>query len=180
MTHRLPLLALLLAFAGFGAEPEVFHGWSKDGTWLVFEVHGKNELVELYFCGTGPETTPSWPKVLNDAEREDINGLSCVRFMDPNKAPYRWKSMLVLPPPSMRHGGLAVSRELVTDGENPGFVVEAGDKRQACYASAVREDSKLERVWFHPSGQLVAAIIDGSFRHCVVSIKAAAKPSRHK
>jgi hypothetical protein len=81
----------------------------------------------------------------------------------------------------MRFGGLEVSHELATDGESPGFVLQAGDKKQSCYASGVREDSKLEKVWFHPSGQLVAAMIDGNFRHCTVTLRAAPpKPTKKR
>ena len=169
---RLSLVVALVATPSLGSDAEIFHGWSKDGSWLVYEVHDRNDLVELYFCTVVSDATPSWPKVLNDMDREDANGLSCVRFMDPNKAPYRWKSLLVLPAPSMKLGGLEVSRDLVTDGESPGFVVQAGDKKQGCYASGVREDSRLERVWFHPLGQLVAALIDGNFRHCAITLRA--------
>ena len=182
MSMKLSVLVAAVAAAGPGTEPDVFHGWSKDGSWLVYEVHGMNELVELYFCSTSTgEATPSWPRVLNDMDREDLSGLSCVRFMDPNKAPYRWKSLLVLPPPSFKSGGVEVSRELSTDGETPGFVLRAGDKKQSCYASAVREDSKLDKVWFHPTGQWVAALIDGNFRHCAVTVRATPpRASRHK
>jgi hypothetical protein len=169
MPMKLFLAMAVLATSSLGADPEVFHGWSKDGTWLVYEVHGKNELDELYFCAVAADVQPSWPKVLNELDREDVSGMSCVHYLDPNKAPYRWKSLLVLPAPSMKRGGVEVSKELVTDGENPGFTLQAGDKRQSCYASGMRESSKLERVWFHPSGQQVAALIDGSFRHCVVA-----------
>jgi hypothetical protein len=177
----LSLLVALVATSPKGGEPEVFHGWSKDGTWLVYEVHGQNELVELYFCTAASDIVPSWPKVLNDMDREDMNGLSCVRFMDPNKAPYRWRSLLVLPPPSLKFSGMEVLKELVTDGETPGFVLQAGDKKQGCYVSGVRENSKLERVWFHPSGQFVAALVDGAFRHCAITLKGAnPKAPRHR
>lgn len=178
MTLALALVVAMAVGAGPRPDAEVFHGWSKDGTWLVYEVHGRNELVELYFCTLASDIAPSWPKVLNELDREDTNGMSCVRFMDPNKAPYRWKSLLVLPPPSMKQGGLEVSKELVTDGESPGFVVQAGDKKQSCYASGIREDSKLEKVWFHPSGQQVAALIDGNFRNCSVTLRASAAPPK--
>lgn len=178
MSWRPSVLMALVATASVASEPEVFHGWSKDGTWLVYEVHGENELVELYFCATTADVPPSWPKVLEELEREETSGLSCVRFLDPNKAPYRWKAQLVLPAPSMKHGGVEVSRELATDGETPGFVLQATGKKETCYASGLGESSKLERVWFHPKGQWVAALIDGTFRHCAVPLSLRPAPAR--
>ena len=168
------LLTLFAAPALAASDAEVFHGWSKDGSWLVYEVHGANDLDELFFCATNSEVRPSWPAILNEMDREDLNGLSCAHFMDPNKAPYQWKTQLVLPAASFKGAGLEVSKELAVDGENPGFVLLAGDKKQACYSSGVREDSKLQKTWVHPSGRFVAAIIDGNFRHCAVTIKGAA------
>ena len=162
----------LLAFLAthvMAAENETFHGWSKDGSWLVFELHGDDERSELYFCATEPEGQPSWPDALNGQEREAVGELSCVRFLDPNKAPYQWKLQLTLPAPSMKLGGLTISPELATIGDQ-GFVLEAGDKKQICYASGTREGSKLEKTWFHPSGRYAAAQIDGNFRHCVVTL----------
>ncbi|MDP1825076.1 MAG: hypothetical protein Q8L48_17595 [Archangium sp.] len=152
------------------ADSEVFHGWSKDGTWLVYEQRTHDDRVELYFCPTDPQTNPTWPAALHNLDRED-GTLSCVRFLDPNKAPYQWKNLLVLPAPSMQQAGISISPELATDGESPGFTLVAGDKKQSCYASATREDSKLMKTWFHPSSRFVAAIIDGNFRHCVVTLK---------
>lgn len=154
-----------------GADAETFHGWSKDGTWLVYEEHTHDERVELYFCATDSEVPPTWPAGLNQLDREDVGGLSCVRFLDPNKAPYQWKNMLVLPPPSMAQNGIAIAAELTTDGDTPGFTLAAGDKKQSCYASATREGSKLQKTWFHPNTKYVAAMIDGNFRHCVVTLK---------
>lgn len=162
---------VLLSAAGAWADAEVFHGWSKDGSWLAYEQHGYDNRVELYFCATDSEVTPSWPAAINQLDRED-GTLSCVRFLDPNKAPYQWKNLLVLPAQSTAQGGISISPELSTDGETPGFVLVAGDKKQACYASGTREDSKLMKTWFHPSTRYVAAIIDGNFRHCVVTLKA--------
>jgi hypothetical protein len=165
------LVAVLAAASAAGAETEVFHGWSKDGTWYVLEQRGANELVELSFCATG-EAKPSWPAVLNELEREEANGRSCVHFLDPNKAPYQWKLQLVLPAPAFKASGLEVLKELVVDGESPGFVLSAGgDKTQVCYASALRESSKLQKTWFHPQGHYVAAMIDGAFSHCAVTLK---------
>jgi hypothetical protein len=165
---------LLLSGAAF-ADSEVFHGWSKDGSWLVYEQHTHDDRVELYFCATDSAGQPSWPAALNGLDRED-GTLSCVRFLDPNKAPYQWKTQLVLPPPSMSQAGINIMSELSTDGETPGFTLVAGDKKQACYASATREDSKLQKTWFHPSTRYVAAIIDGNFRHCAVTLKAGKAP----
>lgn len=176
--------AVLLSIVVLGAFPalaqDVFHGWSKDGTWLVVERLEANDLVELHFCATNPDVQPSWPKELNDMDREDEGSLSCVRFIDVNKAPYEWKQKLVLPAPAQQAGGIKVHPELVTDGETPGFVLEAGDKTQACYASAVRESSKLQKTWFHPSGKFAAALIDGNFNHCVVTLKPAKAGGKKK
>jgi hypothetical protein len=184
----LVLLSLLVTPRPGPSDAEVFHGWSRDGSWFVYEVHGANELVELFFCATSPDDAPTWPKVLNEADRETVSGLPCVHFMDPNKAPWQWKAQLVLPAPSTRHGGVEVSKELSTDGENPGFVLQLGDKKQACYASGVREDSRLQKSWFHPSGRFAAALIDGRLHHCAVELRGAApkpapapppKPGKH-
>ncbi len=161
---------VLLSAASWAADTEVFYGWSKDGTWLVYEQHTRDERVELYFCQSDSGVNPSWPANLNGMDRED-GTLSCVRFLDPNKAPYQWKNLLVLPPPSLQQNGIAIQSELVGDGETPGFTLVAGDKKQSCYASAVREDSKLQKSWFHPNGKYVAVIIDGNFRHCAVTLK---------
>jgi len=163
------LLCLCLLAAPVLAD-DVFHGWSKDGTWLVYETKGENDLVELHFCVTDPEVKPTWPKELNELDREE-GRLACVNFIDPNKAPYQWKLKLVLPPSSLTSGKLRVLSELVRDGTDPGFTVESGDKRQVCYASGMREDSKLQKVWWHSSGNWVAALIDGQFRHCTLQVR---------
>ncbi|HEY0880189.1 MAG TPA: hypothetical protein VGD87_01605 [Archangium sp.] len=160
---------LLSSAAAMAADAETFHGWSKDGSWLVYEQH-HDERNELYFCATDSGVNPSWPAALNDLDRAD-GTLSCVRFLDPNKAPYQWKNQLVLPAPSQSQAGITISTELSTDGETPGFVLVQGDKKQACYASATRDDSKLGKTWFHPSTKFVAVMIDGNFRHCVVTLK---------
>jgi hypothetical protein len=178
MSRRVVLALMVVAAwpARAATETEVFHGWSKDGTWYVLEERGANELVELYFCATG-EAKPTWPAVLNELEREDSNARSCVHFLDPNKAPYQWKLQLVLPPVAWKGGGLEVLKELVVDGESPGFVLSAGgDKTQVCYATALRESSKLQKTWFHPQGKYVAAMIDGAFSHCVVTLKPGKAP----
>ncbi|MFZ5442640.1 MAG: hypothetical protein ACOZQL_21705 [Myxococcota bacterium] len=170
---RLLVAAVLcLATVAAAADSEVFHGWSKDGSWLVYELRDRDERVELYFCQTDQAVSPTWPAVLNGMDRED-GMLSCVRFLDPNKAPYQWKNQLVLPAPATSQAGISIQSELVPDGETPGFVLVAGDKKQSCYASATREDSKLQKSWFHPSSRFVAVMIDGNFRHCVVTLKAA-------
>jgi hypothetical protein len=161
------------------SDVELFHGWSKDGTWLVYEQRQDDERAQLYFCQTDLAVNPTWPASLQGMDRED-GVLSCVRFLDHNKAPYQWKGLLVLPAPSAEHLGLSVAPELVADGETPGFVVVAGDKKQNCYASATRDDSKLQRSWFHPSGKFVAVMIDGNFRHCVVTLKAKPAPAKGK
>jgi hypothetical protein len=177
MLGPLLLAAVLAAPRSAPVETDVFHGWSRDGRWLVYEAHGANDLVELYFCPTSPDDAPPWPRVLDESDREPVApGLSCVHFLDPNKAPWQWKAQLALPAPSARGAGLAVSNELSTDGENPGFVLVAGDQKQACYASGVREDSRLQKTWFHPSGRFVAALIDGRFHHCAVTLRGVAAP----
>src|SRR4051812_4396397 len=73
---------LMLGGASWAAESEIFHGWSKDGTWLVYEQHTHDDRVELYFCTTESQVNPSWPAALNNLDRED-GTLSCVRFLDP-------------------------------------------------------------------------------------------------
>jgi hypothetical protein len=177
---RAVVVSLLMSGLAFAADAETFHGWSKDGSWLVYEQH-HDERSELYFCATDSGGTPSWPAALNELDRAD-GTLSCVRFLDPNKAPYQWKNQLVLPAPSTRQGGVSVSPELSTDGESPGFVLVQGDKKQACFASGTRDDSKLGKTWFHPSTKYVAAMIDGNFRHCTVTLKAGkvARPKKKK
>jgi hypothetical protein len=170
---------LVAATSAWAADSEIFHGWSKDGTWLVYEQRDRDDRVELYFCQTDSGVTPSWPATLNGMDRED-GTLSCVRFLDPNKAPYQWKNQLVLPAPSTSHAGISIQAELVPDGETPGFVLVAGDKKQSCYASATREDSKLQKSWFHPTGRFVAVMIDGNFRHCAVTLKPGKAPGKKK
>ena len=173
------VIACLVASGALAADPEKFYGWSKDGSWLVFEERIDAERRQLYFCQTEAETKPSWPEGVDELEREDSHGMSCARYLDPNKAPYQWQLQLVLPAPATQQGGVSLQAELVPDGETPGFVLLAGDKKEACYASEMRESSKLEKSWFHPSGHYVAVMIDGNFRHCVTSLKPApvrAKP----
>lgn len=161
------------------AENETFHGWSKDGSWLVYELHVDDDRNELYFCATDADVKPSWPDGLDEREREAVGDLSCVRLIDPNKAPYQWKLQLTVPPTSMKQGTVSISNELVFMGEQ-GFVLESGDKKQVCDASGTRENSKLEKTWFHPSGKFVAAQIDGNFRHCVVTLVPVKAPKVEK
>lgn len=177
---RMILLAAVLAAPVAVADTEIFHGWARDGSWLVYEVRGANELIELYFCTTDQTVTPTWPAVLNEMDRTDEKGLSCVHFLDPNKAPYEWKKNLQLPEPTMQSGIVKVLPELVTDGETPGFTLQSGDKKQTCYASGVREDSKLQKVWFHASGRFAAALIDGQVHHCALTVKGAGGKPRKK
>jgi len=169
---RALLVCVFVLGASNALAQDVFHGWSKDGTWLVIERQEANDRTELLFCATNPDVQPSWPKDLNGMDREE-GPLVCVRFIDVNKAPYEWKMKLQAPTVTNQQGGLKVHHELVTDGETPGFVLEAGDKTQACYASGVRESSKLQKTWLHPSGKYAAALIDGNFHHCLVTLKPA-------
>ncbi len=157
----------LMLSASSWADSELFHGWSKDGTWFVYELRTDDDRVELFFCPTEPNISPTWPAMLKESPREE-GALHCVRFLDPNKAPYQWKTQLVLPPHSSRAGGVALSNELSTDGEAPGFVLTSGDQKQTCYASGMREDSKVQHAWFHPSARFVAVIIDEHFHHCII------------
>jgi hypothetical protein len=172
------LLFLSLCSASALAD-DVFHGWSKDGTWLVFQTAGENDIVELHFCMTDKEVKPTWPKELNDGDKEE-GKLTCINLIDPNKAPYQWKTKVSAGAPSLKGNGMRVLTELIHDGENPGFVVEAGDKKQTCYASGVREDSRLQKVWWHPNGRWVAALIDGQFRHCALTVQPKAAPKGKK
>ncbi|MFT3840441.1 MAG: hypothetical protein QM723_25860 [Myxococcaceae bacterium] len=175
MRRLILVAAVVLGGSAFAAEQDTFYGWSKDGTWFVFQtVSGPNDLTELFFCITDETVTPSWPKDLNDMDRMD-HPHSCVRFQDPNRAPYGWKTNLVLPKPTT--GGpnnMKVLSELSQDGERPGFVVEdKAGKHTTCYVS-VKEDSKLGNVWWHPNGKWVAAMIDKHFVHCDQPLKGGA------
>lgn len=187
-TVALAAAALLWGAPARAADAESFFGWSKDGTWFAWQkVSGPNDLVELYFCATDESGSPTWPDTLNDSERSKVERHSCVTYTDPNRAPFGWKAQLSLPRPSFTHGKMRVLSELVLDGENPGFVVEEKEskdkeKRTACYVSGLRESSKLQQVWFHPSGRWVAAMVDGRFVHCNQALKAAEpqKPEKKK
>lgn len=181
MTHASRFLILALSVSGPAWANDVFHGWSKDGSFLVYESPTHNELVELYFCQSDPQTSPTWPAALNDLERLD-GSLSCVRFLDPNRAPYQWKNAVVLPGATFDAHGMSLKHELVTDGEEAGFVVEAGGKKQVCGASGLTDDSKLQKAWWHPSGRWLAVLIDGKLRHCKLTLKGApsGKPDKKK
>ena len=170
MMRSLFLLSCLAPVAAL-AQAETFHGWSKDGTYLAYQAPGNNDITELFFCPTDATVAPSWPAGLNELDRTDERGLSCVRFIDMNKAPYQWKSTLVLPPPASQNNGIAALPELVTDGESPGIVLEAQGKKQSCYVSGLREDSRVLKTWWHPSSRFLAALVDGRFHHCVITLK---------
>lgn len=175
-TPRAFLFALtLLAAAPALAQADAFHGWSKDGSWLAFSRPGRNEITELYFCQT-TEAAPKWPALLNDQDKMTEAGLECVRFLDQNKAPYQWQKLVNTGTAGTSAQGLSIGAELVTDGESPGFVVEGSGKTQSCYASGMRESSKLQKAFWHPSGRFVAVIIDGTFHHCVVTVKPGKAP----
>ncbi|MBL8934303.1 MAG: hypothetical protein JNM69_07110 [Archangium sp.] len=170
------LIALTLAQAAPAlAQSDVFHGWSKDGSWLVFARPGKNDITELYFCQT-TEAAPKWPALLNEQDKMTEAGLECVRFLDQNKAPYQWQKLVTAGDSKPAQGGLAIAAELVTDGESPGFVVEGGGKTQSCYASGTREASKLQKSYWHSSLKYVAVVIDGTFHHCVLTVKPGKAP----
>lgn len=171
--NRSMLLWCCVSSVAASAQVETFHGWSKDGSYLAYQAPGNNDIIELFFCQTDASVNPTWPASLKELDRVEEHGLSCVRFIDRNKAPYEWKNALVLPAAAMRSNGVALLAELVTDGETPGFVLEAGGKRQHCYVSGLKEDSKLQKAWWHPSGRFMAALVDGRFLHCAVTIKGA-------
>lgn len=172
---RLPLLLSLVAVTAV-AETDTFHGWSKDGSWLAFSRPGRNDITELYFCQT-TEAAPKWPAVLNEQDKMTENGLECVRFLDPNKAPYQWQKLVSTGDPGTSRGGLSIAAELVTDGESPGFTLEGSGKTQSCYASGTREASKLQKAFWHTSLKYVAVLIDGNFHHCVVTVKPGKAPA---
>jgi len=173
--HRLALATILCSTAALaGSDSDTFFGWSKDGTWFAHQtVSGPNELTELFFCSTDKESQPSWPKDLDELEKLD-GRVSCVRYTDPNRAPYGWKAQLTLPKPSpVGPSSMRVEKEYSFDIERPGYVVDVGGgKSITCYVSGLREDSKMGSVYWHPSGRWVGAFIDGVFVHCDVPLKA--------
>jgi hypothetical protein len=170
------VLILSAAHAFAGGDTDTFLGWSKDGTWFAhLTVSGPNETNELFFCATDKEVQPTWPKDLNELERSD-GRISCVSYKDPNRAPYGYKAMLVLPKPSpVGPQGQRVDKEYSFDVERPGYVVEANGKKTTCYVSGLRDDSKLGNIYWHPSGRWVGAYIDGVFTHCDVPLKVPVK-----
>ncbi len=181
--RRLSLLLTVLCASAAFADTDTFYGWSKDGTWFAWQrVSGPNDLTELFFCLTDENVPATWPKDLNQMDRMD-NPKSCVRFQDPNRAPYGWKNSLSLPKPTLGGpNGFKVLTELSQDGEHPGYVVEdKAGKRISCYVT-VNEDSKLGHVWWHPGGRWVAAMVDNHFVHCDQPLKAAEpeKPVKKK
>jgi hypothetical protein len=169
---RLALVVVLSSTAVSAADTDTFFGWSKDGTWFAHQsVSGPNEQTELFFCATDKDSQPTWPKDLDELERLD-GRVSCVRYADPNRAPYGWKSQLQLPKPSLTGpNGLRLDKELSFDVERPGYVVEVGGKKVTCYVSGLRDDSKIGNVFWHPNGRWVAAYIDGVLVHCDVPLK---------
>lgn len=171
---RTALLVLLFFAAPALADTDTFYGWSKDGSYFVYQsVSGPNDLVELFFCITDEAVAPSWAKELNDLERMG-SPFSCARYTDVNRAPYAWKSAVALPRPSLAGpGGARALTELVLDGDRPGYAFEAGGKKTVCYASGMHEDSKLGSVYWQPGGRFLAAFVDGRFIHCDVTLKPA-------
>jgi hypothetical protein len=172
---RSALLALVLFALPALADTDTFYGWSKDGSYFVYQsVSGPNDLTELFFCITDEATVPTWPKELNELERMGTP-FSCARYTDVNRAPYGWKNAVSLPKPTLNGpNGAKVLTELVLDGERPGYAFEAGGKKLVCYASGLHEDSKLGNVFWQSGGRYLAAFIDGRFIHCDVPLKVVA------
>jgi hypothetical protein len=177
----LTLVVCLLAVPAL-ADVDSFFGWSKDGSYFVYQqVSGPNDLTELFFCATEDGVAPTWPKDLNELERSAVpagSPFQCVRYTDVNRAPYGWKAVLVLPKPNVQGPGARVLSELVTDGERPGYAFEANGKKSVCYASGLHEESKLGNVYWHPNGRFLAAFVDGRFIHCDVTLKAGPPPGK--
>jgi hypothetical protein len=161
------LLSAVIGSAAL-ADADIFHGWAKDGTWLAFQSSGSNEVVELSFCATSADVPPTWPAALNEMERES-GPLSCVRFIDANKAPYQWQSKMVLPAPTMKQGGMTVQKEMVAEGEVTGIAVLRNNQTHVCAVPGVRDSSQLQKAWFSPNGKFLAAVVDGTFRHCLLA-----------
>jgi hypothetical protein len=172
------VLSLSISLPALGAAPDVFHGWSKDASWLVYESTQRDDRTALFFCKTDKESAPSWPAELNDMELLNDRLPECVRFIDANKAPYLWKKALLLPEAALRSGKFSVKAELIQDSETPGLVIEGPGGTQACYVSALKETSVLEKTWWHPSNRAVAALVDGRFSNCLLSQPPAAPKAR--
>ncbi|MCA2978690.1 MAG: hypothetical protein INH41_04280 [Myxococcaceae bacterium] len=182
MTGRVGAIALgaaLLVASPALASGDVFHGWSKDGTWLVFERPGRNDVSELFFCPTG-SAPPKWPAMLDELDRLPEAGLDCVRFLDANKAPYQWRKLVSPGDEGPSSKGLSLSAELVTDGETPGWLIEGSGKPQLCPASGLRDTSKVQRAFWHPSLRSSAVIIDGTFHHCAVTVRPGKAPPKRR
>lgn len=178
--HRLALALAVISSSStaFASDTDTFFGWSKDGSWFAHQtVSGPNEVTELFFCATDKENQPSWPKDVDELERID-GRISCVRYADPNRAPYGWKTQLQLPKPSPNGpNGMRVEKEYSFDIERPGYVVElGGGKKMNCYVSGLSDDSKLGNVYWHPNGRWVAAYVDGALVHCDLPLKAGPPP----
>ncbi len=169
------VLLVASARALAAGDSDTFLGWSKDGTWFAHQsVSGPNDTTELFFCATDKDVPPTWPKDVNELERMD-GRVSCVRYSDPNRAPYGWKAQLQLPKPTgAGPNGARVDKEYSFDVERPGYVVVIGEKKTTCYVSGLSEDSKLGPIYWHPNGRWVGAFIDGVFTHCDVPLKAGA------
>ena len=173
--RRLALALALTSTGALAADSDTFFGWSKDGTWFAHQtVSGPNDVKELFFCATDKDVQPSWPKDVDELERLD-GRISCVRYADPNRAPYKWQHALQLPKPSINGPqSMRVEKEYSFDVERAGYVVDLGaGKKVTCYVSGLRDDSKLGDVYWHPNGRWVGAYVDGAFVHCDVPLKAA-------
>jgi hypothetical protein len=181
MRRRFVLVLVLAAVPAWAVshDSDTFLGWSKDGTWFAHKtVSGPNEVTELFFCATDKEVQPTWPKDLNERERED-GRISCVRFVDPNRAPYGWQAQLIPPKPTgAGPNGAHIDKEFSNDVDRPGYVVEIGDKKTTCYVSGLRDDSKLGAIYWHPGGRWVGAFVDGIFTHCDVPLKGGGPPAK--
>jgi hypothetical protein len=156
---------VMVSLSGF-ALADTFHGWSKDGSYVVYETPQRDERPALFFCKTTKGNSPSWPAELNDTDLVNDRLPECVRFIDVNKAPYLWKKALILPEPAQKFGQLTVRPEFAFDGEEPGLVVDGPGGPQSCYVSALTESSTLEKTWWHPSQPLLAALVSGRLTHC--------------
>lgn len=158
-------LSLAVVLVAGAARADEFFGWSADGSWYAWQtVSGPNDFVELYFCQSDEAVAPSWPESLEPLERSGRP--PCVKLTDPNRAPLGWKQQLKLPKPSLQGPTGARIGELVTDGDGEGFQVDTKKGTHLCPASGLTERSRLTVAWFHPSGRLVAASIDGKVVHC--------------
>lgn len=167
--RTLAFVALSLSGSAF-AQADTFFGWSKDSSWYAYQsVSGPNDTVELFFCPVPGEAAPSWPKEFDALERVDEKN-RCVRYLDPNRAPYGWKTKLAVPKSGSKSGSMKVLPEPSTDATEPGFVVVHGDKKIVCECTGVRESTKLGTVFWSSDGRWVAAQLDGVLQHCPVPL----------